>query len=356
MAHMFRRHDFRGCAAFFSALLILSAHLCAAESPSPVPAPALAPASASPDNAASTVADTPPANIAPGAPRAAGASGIATAVPVRASTFPFPQGGGALPPVAAEGGALPSAGQIDDEVAGRLIRVVLVPRREAVLSAETSGKIVRIRHQLGGAFGEGEELLTLEDAFFIAAFDKAKATAKAAEMTLKSLQELRTRNDASLTEIENARRDVAAAQAEIALAKRNLSACHVVAPYAGRIADVVVNEYELVEPGKPFMRIIDDATLLGHVYLPGVLYPLAENGRSVPVRIVRGRSASATTGAEAARPLPVEETVQGTFCRVSPVIDPASGMFEAYVQIDNAGGRFRAGMEAWLKAEDLHGR
>lgn len=341
MIHAFRRHDVRGCAAFFSALLLLASGLCAADAPTPAPAP-LAPVTApagnppaflAPESASLPSPSTLPGNGAPERPDPAVISVVA-------------------PVVGPVGGALPTARQIDDEVAGRLIRVVLVPRREAVLSAETSGKIVRIGYQLGSAFSGGDELLTLEDAFFLAALDKAKATAKAAEMTLKSLQELRTRNDASLTEIENARRDVAAAQAEIALAKRNLSACHVAAPYAGRIAAVAVNEFELVEPGKPLLRIIDDGVLLGHVYLPGVLYPLAQNDRRIPVRIVRGRSATA----DPARQLPEEEIVPGTFCRVSPVIDPASGMFEAYVQIDNAGGRFRAGMEAWLKAEDLHGR
>lgn len=254
--------------------------------------------------------------------------------------------------------------RIEAEISGRLIRVVLVPRREATLAAEASGKVMRLHYQLGGSFRAGDELVTLEDAFYLAALDKSKAALKAATVTLQSLLDLRTRNDASLTELENARRDVAAAQAELALAQRNFQACHVAAPYAGRVAGVFPNEQELVEPGRPLLRIIDDSVLLGHVFLPGALYSRIRDGIKIPLWIERGEVAPAATSSPAAKAAEETEVIaripavrtSGTFCRISPVIDPASGLFEAYVQIDNSRGEFRAGMEAWLRAEDLHGK
>lgn len=241
--------------------------------------------------------------------------------------------------------------RIDAELSGALVRVVLVPRREATLSAETSGKVQKLPYLLGASFAKKDELVTLEDIFFLAALDKSKAALKAATVTLESLTDLRTRNDASLMELENARRDVAAAQAELALAKRNFNACHVGAPYAGRVADVFLNEHELVEPGRPLLRIIDDSVLLGHVFLPAAIYTRIHNGLKIPVRIERAGKPAAEGGDS--KGVVAGVLAEGEFCRISPVIDPASGFFEAYVQIDNAAGDFRAGMDAWIRAEDL---
>lgn len=255
------------------------------------------------------------------------------------------------------------AARIDAELSGSLIRVVLVPRNEATLSAEISGKVQKLHRLLGASFARNDELVTMEDAFFLAALGKANATLKAATVTLESLADLRTRNDASLTELENARRDVSSAQAELELAKRNFRACHVIAPYGGRVADVFLNEHELVEPGRPLLRIIDDTVLLGHVFLSGDVYNDMKNGGKIPVYIGRDGIRPFLSGQAAQRDGATGLTTDqaagqttGEFCRISPVIDPASGAFEAYVQIDNAAGHFRAGMEAWLRAVDLPGR
>lgn len=228
------------------------------------------------------------------------------------------------------------AARLDAEITGKMRRLVLLPLHEAVLSAETSGKVARVHFQLGGAFKSGEELVTMDDVFFLAAREKARSALNAAQVTLDALSDLRKRNDASVMEIENAKRDHSAAKAELALAERNYAACHVRAPYAGRVAEVFINEHELVEAGRPLVKIIEDSTLLGHIFLPGRFYTRIKLGQPVPLEFPEAGL-----------------TTTGEIARIAPAIDPASGMFEAYLKIDNRAGRLRSGLTGWVAAEKI---
>ena len=133
------------------------------------------------------------------------------------------------------------------------------------------------------------------------------------------------------------------------------------APYAGRVAEVFPNEFELIETGRPLLKIIDDGALLGHVFLPGAFYGRVRNGQTVTVWIeeTAGRKSPAVaqekTPAGRASFVPgiAASPADGVFLRVAPLIDAASGYFSAQIKIANSARRFHAGTDAWLKPADL---
>ncbi len=70
------------------------------------------------------------------------------------------------------------------------IAAILTPRRQAVLSAEVSGKIVAINKELGERFEPGDVLVKLDDLTYRVKKKTAEAKARAAESDLAQVQKL----------------------------------------------------------------------------------------------------------------------------------------------------------------------
>ncbi len=268
------------------------------------------------------------------------------------------------------------------------VLVVLTPHREAVLAAEVPGKVAHVDRELGEPFAADDVLVRLVDETYaateaIAAARLRCATAeleaaqrntaresrqrhaaavlKAAEVKLEATQRLHDRGQASQVELESARRDVETARAEcelvataverelaqaqrelaiaenqLRLATHELAACELTAPYAGRVAEVLVQAYEWVERGAPLLKIVDDRVLRAKFLMPARLFESVTIGDAVNVTINE-------TGS----------TVAARVAHVAAVLDPASETFEVYADLDNRAGQLRAGMKGLLVLPQL---
>jgi multidrug resistance efflux pump len=189
----------------------------------------------------------------------------------------------------------------------------------------------------------------------------AQAVLKAAQVNLAATRRLHENGHASELELENARRDattastdcelVAAVSAKelidaergVALARgqRDLAidewqACAIRAPYAGRTARVLINEHEFVQRGTPLIEVVDDTVLLARFLLPSALFRSVGVGRKLELHI----NETATT-------------VEATVSHVAAVLDAASVTVEVYAEVDNAGGKLRAGMNGTLQLASI---
>lgn len=268
--------------------------------------------------------------------------------------------------------------------------VILAPRRQAVLSAEVPGRIARIHKELGQAFADGDVLLQLDELVYQAARTSAEAKLAAAteelaqaeqlvqlrsrerhalaklaaaQANLKATQRLHDSGQTSAVELANAerdatvaetecelvaattarelikaRRDLGVARGELDLAADELAACTMAAPYAGRVARVLVHEHEWVQRGTPLLEIVDDQVLRAKFLLPSRLFQAVALGQTLTLRITE-------TG----------EDARAQVSHIAAVLDPASVTFEVYAELDNAAGRYRAGMNGVLSLAELRG-
>jgi len=268
------------------------------------------------------------------------------------------------------------------------VTVVLTPRREAVLSAEVSARIVAIHKDMGEPFGPDETLVQLENLAYrvnresaaarllaarveFAQAEKlatertrqrhAAAVAEAARANLAATQRLFDSGHSSQVDLANARRDVTTAEAEcelveatvakelakaqrelalaeggLKMAEEELAACTIAAPYAGRVTRLLVNEHELVDRGAPVIEVVDDRVLRAKFLLPSALFREVQAGQTL--RVV------------------IDETGDFVDVRVShiaAVLDPASVTFEVFAELDNGAGKFRAGMNGSLSLSEI---
>jgi multidrug resistance efflux pump len=271
------------------------------------------------------------------------------------------------------------------------VAVILAPRREAVLSAEVTGRVVSVSKELGERFAPGEVLIRLDDLKYdvnkqlaqarleaaerelaearILADAKtrqrrAQAVLDAAKANLVATQRLYEEGHASQVDLTNAQRDVTTAEAdcelvrattakelitatrELAVARGKLdiaayelNACRIEGPYAGRVKRVLVNEHELVERGTPVMEVVDDGVLLAKFLLPSALFRSVQLGQELELTV-------SETG----------QTVAMKVSHVAAVLDPASVTFEVYAEVDNSDGNLRAGMNGSLSLSNVRAR
>jgi RND family efflux transporter MFP subunit len=218
-----------------------------------------------------------------------------------------------------------------DARTGRSRDGVVQAVREAVLSAQTSGRVTAIDVDVGDGVVAGQALLRLSVVEQQAGVDAARAALRAAEaaaveaernyrrfaslakddyVSRAQLDQVRAARDAA-----NATRD--AARAQLSSAGQNADYTRVLAPYAGIIAARSVEPGEAVAPGEPLLTMYAPEDLRIEVRVPQsdadairaqpsarvvfddgtavdarqvVVYPSADpSSHSVPVRVLLPR-------------------------------------------------------------------
>src|SRR5690606_25056812 len=142
-------------------------------------------------------------------------------------------------------------------------------------------------------------------------------------------------DDAVQADLLSAEAQLKLAQAQVEQAVANLSRAQlqlentrVVAPYNGYIGKRFLDKGAFAATNRPVFSIVDVSTIKLSVSLVD----------RDAVHIAPGQEATITTNALPGR------TFVGKVARISPVFDPASGMTEAEVEIQNHDGLLKPGM------------
>jgi RND family efflux transporter MFP subunit len=207
------------------------------------------------------------------------------------------------------------------------VHVILEPMHRATLSSQITSPIVSIQKRMGDSFKEGDVLVKLDDVIYRANLKKALATYKQAELTLKTREELFQADVGSLVELREAQTQFASAASDMAVARKQLEATNIIAPYAGRIVDVYVHDFELAEALEPMMDIIGDDILLARMIVDSVLLNRIHIGRTIMVYFPDA-----------------DLTVPAEIIRIGAEIDPASSTIRVDAKLENAEYRLTSGM------------
>ncbi|MBQ9501726.1 MAG: efflux RND transporter periplasmic adaptor subunit [Lentisphaeria bacterium] len=221
------------------------------------------------------------------------------------------------------------------------VKVVLFPRREAVLVSQIDGTVSKYFFLPGQPFKEGDCLLTFDDTPFRLDLDRVTARRQEIEVQLKLAQETylsqkklfeqdfqsKLEIQKREAEVETLKARLKAVQADCAEAALRVGYCRRKAPFAGRIEQIMCREHETVRTGQPLFRIIYDRELLAVMNIPlGELKPV---GTELTF-IFNGKR------------------VTGRIHEISPQADHRSGTIEIKALVSNAGGHLICGMTGEL--------
>ena len=160
-----------------------------------------------------------------------------------------------------------STPQTDDAVP---VRGVVRALDQAALSSDLQARVIKIGFREGEGFKKGELLIAFDCERYKAEAQSADAVAREMQFTLDSNQQLEKfravgKHD---VEISRARARVDKVDAEARSLKSRLQQCDVFAPYGGRVAELMINQYEQPQINKPFLIIVGQSRLEIEVIVP----------------------------------------------------------------------------------------
>lgn len=227
---------------------------------------------------------------------------------------------------------------------GPLLSGTLVAERTAQIRAEVPGSVVQVLHDPGARVTAGTSLAKIDDRAIHDAYLSARsgmtAATTAADIAARELDRGKTLFEAGAIaerELENARRaDLAArsmlddARARLSAAQKQLDATNVLAPYAGIVADRLVNPGDVVAPGSPLFTLVDPSTMRLEAAVPAAQLSAVRIG--APVRF-------SVTGYPG-------RSFEGTISSINPQADAQTRQVRLFVRIPNAGSQLVAGLFA----------
>ncbi len=187
------------------------------------------------------------------------------------------------------------------------MRGIVKAAAQAVLYAQVQGRINQMPYKEGARFEKGATLVQLECDKYKAELAAAMAEHEGKEKTVQNNRELAKLNAVSMLELEISEADAKKAAAAIRVAEVNVRGCQIAAPFAGRVAGVMVNEFENVFPNDKLVSVLDDRSLEIELVVPSS--SLAWLRRKAPFTFV------------------VDETQRGYPARIKEIganVDPAS--------------------------------
>ena len=234
------------------------------------------------------------------------------------------------------------------------VKVVLFPFREAILSTQIDGVVVKYNFRGGERFKKSDVLLKLDDKKYNNDLQRMRSLMKEAELNANYTRQKwednkRLFKEDLQSEIEVIKSELDAkvgaeryqtAQINYADALLQLAFCTIRAPFDGTVEKLLTREFETVRSGQPLISIIDDNQLLAVMNLPPAGLPKIKIGIPVTFKVQENG-----------------KTVTGSVFEIAGRADHRSETIEIKVLIDNAEHHFSAGMSGTLmKVGDGNGK
>ncbi|MEL7019374.1 MAG: efflux RND transporter periplasmic adaptor subunit [Pseudomonadota bacterium] len=160
--------------------------------------------------------------------------------------------------------AVPAVAQPD---AGQ-VRGVIKAADEAVITADVRAPVKTTNVRTGEAFAQGDTLLEFDCTGERAELEAARAAYQGAKARYDNQKEMLALDAAGAFDVAlaKAERDEASARARVIAAR--IKGCKIIAPFAGRVAQLSINAHELPANDQPLMKIVSTGALELRLIVP----------------------------------------------------------------------------------------
>ena len=205
------------------------------------------------------------------------------------------------------------------------------PARVVTLRAEIDGRIVAIGAERGARVVEGEEVVRLDSRDLVARRREAQALVSQRELELGAIRKLSARSFQTESAIAAAEASLEAARAMAARVEVDLANTRLLAPFAGRIEQRMVEIGDYVNDGNPVARILEEDPMVvtGHVTQQERRH--IRRGDAGEARLLTG------------------QTVQGRMRYVASESDETTRTFRFELEVPNPEGALLSGISAAIR-------
>jgi membrane fusion protein (multidrug efflux system) len=145
---------------------------------------------------------------------------------------------------------------------------VVEPNKVVTVSAEVGGRIERIPLEEGSTVHAGDLLVQLNTDLILPEYESAKAQAERDQIEFERITNLSKENAATQRELDNATSQRAISKARFDGIRARLERTRILAPTAGVLNDLLVEEGEYIDAGKPVAEVVDSDTVKVVVEIP----------------------------------------------------------------------------------------
>lgn len=165
------------------------------------------------------------------------------------------------------------------------IRGLIKPKEQATLSSEITGKILNLPQRSGEKFEKGNVLVKFDCQIYQSELKSAKAQHEAAYKRHENNLALLKLNATSDIEVAISKAEADKAYADVETASINANRCNIIAPYTGRVIQLLVNQYESVAIDQKLVSILNDENLEIEIIVPSNWLVWLEAGHEFDFRV-----------------------------------------------------------------------
>lgn len=265
---------------------------------------------------------------------------VIVALTIFVGSAPIPADGKSLSPASTVSSDSSSTTKIvfTDQCVGNI-----EPEEAASVSFKVGGRIAKFPHENGVQVAAGEIIAVLDTAEIEcgvaqaeAARELAKVSADYAESEFKRARTMlaervipKNKFDAAENGLKIAAAQLAVAEANLRLARTNLTNSVLTAPFAAILIDKSAEESEFVTPGKPVCRLVDLSCVKVRFKVPEVHASKLKIGETIEVSVPS-----------------LNRFFTGIVVEIVPSVDTVNRTFPMTVKVNNPEGALMAGMFA----------
>ena len=203
-----------------------------------------------------------------------------------------------------------------------------LPDRDTMIRAEASGDVAEVFVQKGQIVEADTVIARLSTEREGADVERAREEVARAQREFDNALNLRERGIATEDRVSEARATLAAAQAQLVTAETALESTDIVAPFAGRLETMTLDEGEFIQAGAEVARLVDNQPLTVAVQVPQQQLTRIRDGQEATVTFITGEQ----------RP--------GRVTFVGSAASSDTRTFLTEIEVPNDGGVIAAGISA----------
>jgi membrane fusion protein (multidrug efflux system) len=192
----------------------------------------------------------------------------------------------------------------------------LEAERQAEILSRVAGVVETLHCEEGDRVAADAPLLVVDNDEYLFRLRQAEATTANLRSRFERMEQMRQEELASEEEYQASKSELASAEADEGMARLNWSYTTVLAPFAGRITQRMVDVGQNVSVGDPLFVVADFDPLLARVHVPSKEFRRLSRDQEVTLVLDSGG-----------------EKLAGRIKLVSPIIDPQSGTIKLTVEI-----------------------
>ena len=212
------------------------------------------------------------------------------------------------------------------------IRVAVKASEEVVIASQARGMVSSLAVKDGSRFRQGDVLMALDCGVLQAQTSRAQAMARRQKLVQESNERLSRMQSKSSLEVSLSKAEAEAASAEALAMERMLAQCRIIAPFDGKVGDLMIRVNQFVSEGQPVMELLSDSRLVLEFIVPSAWVSWFVPGYAFTVTIDE-------TGG----------SYQATLSYLGGRVDPVSQSIKAYAALSGPNAGLIPGMSGTVR-------